>query len=116
MRVTASLIRDQWLSALNTTQSNIAHLQQQVATGKRFSSPSEDPIAASRVNDLQQAVAQNTQFTRNGKAAQDRLSVEESVLTQVGDSLQRLRELAVQANNSGQSNDTRKSFGYSIST
>jgi flagellar hook-associated protein 3 FlgL len=107
MRITATLVREQWLQALNRTQAAVTHAQQQVSTGQKFSSPSEDPVGAARVNQLQQTLAQNTQFIRNGAAAQNQLSLEEDVLTQVGDRLQRLRELAVSANTATQSIESR---------
>jgi flagellar hook-associated protein 3 FlgL len=107
MRITSNLVREQWLQAFNRTQASIANTQRQVATGKRFSSPSQDPVGAARINQLSQALAQTAQFTRNSAAAQNQLSLEENVLTQVGDRLQRLRELAVSANTATQSAESR---------
>lgn len=107
MRVTDTSMREAWLQALRQAHSRLARTQLQVATGERFSRPSEDPVAATRVIELGRSLETNLQLTRNTQLASNRLSLEESVLVQVGDSLQRLRDLALQANNASQTNETR---------
>jgi flagellar hook-associated protein 3 FlgL len=86
----------------------------QISTGKRFSTPAEDPVAATRALGLTNAVDSNAQYTRNAGLAKNRLSLEESALEQVGNVLQRLRELAVQANNDSQSADTRAAIASEV--
>ena len=51
-RVTATSIREAWLQAMRQTQSSLARTQMQVSTGERFSRPAEDPVAATRVLEL----------------------------------------------------------------
>ncbi len=70
-------------------------------------SPSDDPIAAARTLELEESVTRLGQFSRNGEIAKNRLSFEESALGSVNDVLQRVRELALQANNASQSNESR---------
>ena len=106
-RVTATSIREAWLQSMRQTQSNLARTQMQVSTGERFSRPAEDPVAATRVLELNRSLESNAQLIRNGQLARNRLSLEESVLVQVADSMDRLRELALQANNDSQTNETR---------
>ena len=48
------------------------------------------------------------QFDRNANIAENRLQNEESALSSVNNLLQRVRELALQANNSTQSNESRQ--------
>ncbi len=107
MRITDSSMREVWLQALRQAQSRLARTQKQVATGERFSRPAEDPVAATRAMELNRSLETNQQLTRNAQLARNRLSLEESVLVQVGDSLQRLRDLALQANNDSQTPETR---------
>jgi flagellar hook-associated protein 3 FlgL len=80
-------------------QAKLSVTQSQVASGKRVQSPADDPIASTQILDLQRARAQNEQFGKNSVAATNRLQTAESALTDVGTVLQRVRELAIQANN-----------------
>ncbi len=107
MRITQSLLRDAWLRALNDTQSQLLRTQDQVSTGKKFSRPAEDPVGAVQVLNLQRALSESGQYSRNADLLTNRLGVEETALTSVGDVMQRLRELAVEANNATQSGETR---------
>lgn len=88
-------------------QSAINHTQLQIASGRRILSPSDDPIASARTLDMQESVARLDQFERNSDILGNRLGFEESALGNVNNALQRVRELAIQANNATQSNETR---------
>jgi flagellar hook-associated protein 3 FlgL len=70
-----------------------------VASGKRVQTPADDPIAATQILDLARARAQIEQYGKNSVAATNRLQMTEGSLADVGDVLQRVRELAVKANN-----------------
>jgi len=107
MRVTNMSVREAWLQALQSAQSRLARTQMQVSTGERFSRPAEDPVGATRALELGRSLETNQQFVRNAQMARSRLSMEESALVQVGDSIQRLRDLALQANSDSQTNETR---------
>lgn len=95
------------LTAMQRLQSALDHTQQQISTGRRILSPSDDPIAASRALEFRESVARLEQFDGNAGIAANRLAQEEAVVSSVNDVLQRVRELALQANNSTQSNETR---------
>jgi len=88
-------------------QSALDYTQRQISSGRRLLTPSDDPIAASRVLELRESIGRLTQFDRNATIAESRLAQEETVLTSVNDTLQRVRELALQANSGTQSNETR---------
>jgi flagellar hook-associated protein 3 FlgL len=114
MRVTDTSMREAWLQALNNTQVQLAKTQNQVTTGQRFSQPAEDPVGAVQVLDLKRALAQSSQFTSNANFAGNRLGLEETTLAHVGDVLQRLHELAVEANNASQSADSRAGIANEV--
>jgi flagellar hook-associated protein 3 FlgL len=57
--------------------------------------PSDDPTGAQRVLNLTELRATVEQYQRNANNAKTRLNLEETVLSQVTDVLQRVRELAV---------------------
>jgi len=99
MRISTGQIYRQGVNSMLETQSSLAKTQLQLSTGKRILAPSDDPSAATRVLKLEQAIATSTQYQRNADHADARLALEESIMINAGDILQRVRELAVQAGN-----------------
>ena len=70
--------------------------QEQISTGRRVLRPSDDPVAATRILQLNQEIAAREQYQRNITSVTNRLSLEDSVLSGIGEVLQRVREIAVQ--------------------
>jgi len=101
MRVSTTLIFQQGLQNMLQKQSDLLDVQNQLSTGKRITTPSDDPSGASRIIDLNEALAQITQFGENASYATQQLNLEESALNSSTIVLQRVRELAVQAANTG---------------
>jgi flagellar hook-associated protein 3 FlgL len=85
----------------------IDRTQRQLTTGRRLLAPADDPIAAARALGLRESLSRLEQFDRNASMAQNRLGFEEAALKSVGDVLQRVRELALQAANASQSDESR---------
>ncbi len=80
-------------------QVQLARTQNQVATGQRIQSPADDPVAATRILGLERSQSELAQFGRNAGIAADRLNLGETALADLDTLLQRIRELALQANN-----------------
>jgi flagellar hook-associated protein 3 FlgL len=99
MRVSTSMIYDKGLAQIQSQTAGLLKTQQQLATGRRILTPSDDPIAAARALEVGQSKAVNQQFLTNQATAYDRLGVVESRLEGVGDILQYSRERVVQAGN-----------------
>lgn len=99
MRLSSSQIFQQAVTAMVSKQSELAKTQLQLATGKQNLSPSDDPTAATRILGINQVIDTTTQYQRNADYAETRLALEETVLTDIGELLQRMRELSVRANN-----------------
>ncbi len=100
MRVSTSLVFNQSVQNILGQQSKLVNTQNQLAAGTKILAPSDDPGAASRILDLNEAIAQITQHEENAVYATQRLGLEETTLDSVGNILQRIREIAVQAGNS----------------
>ena len=96
------------LTGIQRLQSALDQTQRQIASGRRLLTPSDDPIAAGRALDLRESLSRLEQFDRNGGIARNRLALEESSLKSANDVIQRVRELALQANNATQSNESRE--------
>jgi flagellar hook-associated protein 3 FlgL len=114
MRISTSWIFQQGVNAMLEQQTTLAKTQQQLATGKRILAPSDDPSASTRVLELDQLIDTSKQYQRNSDYAEARLSLEETVLADVGDVLQRIRELAVRANNDTLSAGDRKAIAVEV--
>jgi flagellar hook-associated protein 3 FlgL len=80
-------------------QSQLNRTQEQVSTGKRMLSPSDDPVGSARVLQLDQEINLLSQYERNITLLESRLEAEEGVLNGITEVVQRVRELAVQAGN-----------------
>jgi flagellar hook-associated protein 3 FlgL len=114
MRISSQSIRDVFVDQLGRQQADLSRVQLQISTGLRFSRPAEDPIAASQSLDLQRAIDQNAQFQTNAGLAENRLKLSESTLAAIGDNLQRLRELAIQASNATETAETRRMISTEV--
>ncbi len=102
------------LSAMQRLQAALDVTQRQISTGRRLLTPSDDPVAASRALEFRESLARLEQFERNAGMAANRLAQEESALNSVNNGLQRVRELALQANNATQSNESRQLIAVEI--
>lgn len=107
MRVSTQGSFLQGLSAIQRLQEALDQTQRQIASGRRILKPSDDPIASARSIELRESIGRLEQFDRNAGIATNRLAQQESALTSVNNVLQRVRELALQANNGTQSNESR---------
>lgn len=114
MRVSTSFFAQRGLANMLEQQKRLSDIQQQVATGKRIIRPSDDPTGAAQILRLEQAVASTEQFQRNADAALNRLTLEETTLSSVEESLLRIREIAVQASNSTLSTSDRSALAQEV--
>lgn len=82
-------------------QAELMRLQNQVSSGKRILTPSDDPSGVSRLMGISEAQNQIKQYDENINYATQRLGLEESKIDSSMLVLQRVRELAIQAANTG---------------
>jgi flagellar hook-associated protein 3 FlgL len=114
MRVTNDTLRMAFLNALETAQRRLADTQNQVSTGRRINKPSDDPLAAARIGQLDASLARLDQYQANGIVARNQLGLEEEALASVIDNLQRVRELAINANNATLDNSNRAAIAAEL--
>lgn len=106
MRISTQSFYGSALSAMLDQQAVLSRTQVQVATGKRVNTPADDPIAAVHILELERTQLESEQFGKNSEIARSRLNLEEQALADAGTVLQRVRELALQAANTGTMSDT----------
>ena len=99
MRVTNNMLINNMIGYINQNLGRLSKYQNQVATGKKISVPSDDPIIAARALKLRTDVSEIEQFKRNTEDAISWLEITEDTVKSIGDVLQRARELAVDASN-----------------
>lgn len=114
MRVSTNQTQQVAINAMLEQQEKLSKTQMQVATGKRIFKPSEDPVGAAKVVDLKVSQKTIDQYQKNIEAARARLGIEESILGNSTDLLQRVRELAIAANNDSQTNETRGFIAHEV--
>lgn len=114
MRVPTLQLQRQGVNAILERQSELADIQQQLATGKRYNTPSDDPQSAKRVLNLEKAISLTEQYQANTNIATSRLGLEESTLNSLQNLLRRVRELAVRANNANLSDIDRQTIAGEV--
>ena len=107
MRISTAQIYSAAISGMLDQQGKLLETQNQLSTGKRLLSPSDDPVGAVRSLELQRALAKTDQFQTNVNLLDSRLRLEESALSESVQILQQVRERALEANNATQTNETR---------
>lgn len=96
-RVTQSMIQTRFLQNMTNNMKRLDDLQEQLASGRKVSEPSSDPVAFSYAMRYRNEVAQNEQYQRNIDTAKSWLEYTDTMLVQTTDVIHRTRELAVQA-------------------
>lgn len=107
MRISTNQYQQRSVFTMLEQQAKLSKTQEQLATGRRILTPADDPAGSARVLDLTKSIETIEQYNANADRAEHRMRMEESVLEQVEISLQRVRELTVQANNASQDAETR---------
>jgi flagellar hook-associated protein 3 FlgL len=110
MRISSGMIFDAGVSGINRNTASLLHVQQQISANRRILTPSDDPVAAARALEVQQASDVIAQFKQNQSAATSALGLEEGQLNSATDILARVRELTIQAGNTSLTTSQRQSI------
>jgi flagellar hook-associated protein 3 FlgL len=109
MRVTDRMGYEQVTRNLQKNRSDMAELQNQAATQKKVTKPSDDPIASARVLGSRTEERGSAQFIKNMNVARSFLEFSDQSLGELSEILMRLKELAIQqSNDAGASDETRR--------
>ncbi|MGQ0619459.1 MAG: flagellar hook-associated protein FlgL [Panacagrimonas sp.] len=110
MRISTAALHHQGIANILRNQAALSKTQNELALGTRLVSAKDDPAAWARAAGLDQRLSQLAQYRDNGSVARHRLGLEETALSSANDALNRIRELAVQANSGTQSADSRRAI------
>jgi len=111
MRITNNMLINNVLLNVSNNLNRTQKYQSQLATGKKISMPSDDPIVASRALKLRTDVAEIQQYSRNMDDALSWMAITEATMNQINDVLQRFREITVQAANGTNTPDDLQKIG-----
>ncbi|PLR73713.1 flagellar hook-associated protein FlgL [Bacillus sp. UMB0728] len=99
MRVTQSMLSNNMLRNLGNSYTKLGKLQDQIATQKKFTKPSDDPVSAMLAMNYRTDLNRIEQFQRNIGEAKNWIDSTDDALDKGVLALQRIRELTVQASN-----------------
>lgn len=99
MRISTNQLHAHGVRVMMEQSAELAKLQEQLATGRRVLTPADDPTNAAQALDLEQGIALTQRYQQNIFLARSHLETEERAVGSATDILQRVRELALQANN-----------------
>ena len=114
MRLSTAGMHRNSIEAILENQVKLAKTQQQITTGKKFQTASQDPIGATRVAGLERKLADNAQYARNSNILESRLGYEEQTLADITSLLQSARDLALAGANAPLGQTERKMIANQV--
>ncbi|NVO07291.1 MAG: flagellar hook-associated protein FlgL, partial [Rhodoferax sp.] len=106
---------DNTIANLQTRQNSLSTLQEQMTSGKKITTPSDDPTGAAQAERALNRLARIATDQRALDAQKNSIAQAESTLSDVTDTLQQIRDLATSAGNAGFSISDRKTVALQIS-
>jgi len=99
MRISTQTLFESGGARISDLQSSLVKTQQQIATGRRILTPSDDPVAAARALEVFQSQSLNTQYGINRQTAKSALGLVDGTLSGVSDLLLNVKSTVVSAEN-----------------
>jgi len=99
MRISTQTIFEQGIFNLQRNQSALTRGQEQISTGRRILTPSDDPVASARALEVGQARFANDQMIRNADSAESAIALQEEALGRYTRLLQDVKTSVVGAGN-----------------
>ncbi|USK74858.1 flagellar hook-associated protein FlgL [Peribacillus frigoritolerans] len=99
MRVTQSMLTNNMLSNLSSSYEKMSKLQEQVSSQKKFSKPSDNPVAAMMGMGYRTNLNQIGQYQSNIAEATNWIDSTDDAISESVSAMQRIRELTVQGSN-----------------
>ncbi|AZZ93330.1 flagellar hook-associated protein 3 [Hahella sp. KA22] len=107
MRISTQQLFNRGLDNILDVTGQLQKTQLQISSGRRVLTPADDPVASTRILQINQQLSLIDQYKSNINLAENRLSLEDGLLGGVSEVIQRLRELTVQAGDGSQNADDK---------
>ena len=108
MRIADKMAYEQVNGNVSKNRQHMSELQNQAATQKRVTKPSDDPLAASRVLAHRVDLQGNQQFTKSLGYARSFLEYTDQSLAEITESLVRAKELAIRQASDGSAGESSR--------
>ncbi|MCM8596246.1 flagellar hook-associated protein FlgL [Accumulibacter sp.] len=114
MRISTAQIHASALLGMERNQSQLLRVQNQLASGRRLLTPSDDPLASAKALGVSQARDVAAQYARNQGDASDRLGLVDGQLDALTELLQGVRARTVQAGNTVLTDSDRQAMASEV--
>ena len=116
MRVTELTKNKAVRSNLTANSNELQRVMVGMATGKRITKPSDDPVGAAKVQDFRTSLNLSKTLEKNIGADKMWLTNSEAAVQQIGDVLQHVKELALEGGNSASTTEFRQNVATELRT
>ncbi|MBI1310994.1 flagellar hook-associated protein 3 [bacterium] len=113
-RLPNSFAASRLTTQIQSAQTEMQRLQDQLTTGQKYLVGSEDPASALRTIILQKRIEQNQQFTANVQTDQSLLSATDNAYSVVSDSINQVKSLVLQGIGNTVSVDARQGLATEV--
>lgn len=113
-RVTQSMMHSQMVRNLNRNFERMSGLQDQLSTGRKINKPSDDPVGITYALRYRSELSMNEQYQRNITEATSAVDHLDTVMTQVNELIQRVKELAVRGVSDSSPAEARSAIGQEL--
>lgn len=114
MRITQSMIIENFNRNLSQNLKRLADINDKISAQRKIRRPSDDPVGAAMALKIRRQLSAIEQYNSNAKDALTWFKDTETALTNVGDIIQRINELTVQAANGTLTADEREKILYEV--
>lgn len=114
MRISTNTFFESSINRITDIQTKLNKVQQEISSGKKVNSPSDDPIAAAQSIEISQAISSNDQYARNRLALTSRFNQTDNILNSIVDVLQNINDIALQANSGTVSQSDKENFANNL--
>lgn len=114
MRISTQMFYQRSSENMMSQQTKLSQQNQYMSAAKRVLTGSDDPVAISTIQRLKQDISLGEQYIKNGEMAETANSLEETVLAQTTNILQKVRELTVSAGNGTYNDKNREAIAIEL--
>ncbi len=114
MRISSNQTHLSGINSILQKQADLVKIQTQISSGLRISKASDDPVAATKILNIEQQLSASKRWIANAENAKSFAQQEEVALFGIENILQRTRELIIQAGNGSFSDSDRQSLAVEL--
>jgi flagellar hook-associated protein 3 FlgL len=114
MRLSFNMKFNQGLNGILDTNARLNRAQDQLTKQTRILTPADDPAASAKVLGLDQSIEQVEQYQNNSVLLKNNLALEETVLSNMRESMDRARTLTIASGNGAYTADDRQAVAQEI--